>query len=124
VRYLLDTHAVIWAVADPQRLPNGVRDAVVDAANVVLVSVASAWEVAIKRAIGKLDFADITTAFLDRHGFDRLDIRLDHVAAVADLPQLHSDPFDRMLVAQAGVDDLTIITRDPLVHRYEVNILW
>ncbi len=124
MRYLLDTHALIWAVADPDRLPGDVRNTIIDAANVILVSVASAWEVAIKRAIGKLEFTDVTTELLDRYGFERLDIRLDHVAAVGDLPTHHHDPFDRMLVAQASVDDLTIITRDHHVHGYDVPTMW
>lgn len=124
MRYLLDTHALIWAVADPGRLPDDVRTTIIDPANVILVSVASAWEVAMKRAIGKLEFMDVTTELLDRYGFERLDIRLDHVAAVAGLPPLHHDPFDRMLVAQASLDDLTIITRDTHVHDYDVPTRW
>lgn len=124
MRYLLDTHALIWAIADPDRLPQPVRDEVVDPANVILVSVASAWEVAIKRAIGKLNFSDITAGLLDRYGFERIDIRLDHVATVTTLPPLHHDPFDRMLVAQAEVDDLTIMTRDAHIQLYDVRTIW
>lgn len=124
MRVLLDTHALIWAVADPERLSGRVHDLIVDPANAVLVSVASAWEVAIKRAIGKLAFGDITTRLLDDHGFERLDVRLDHVAALSGLPPLHQDPFDRMLIAQARADDLVIATRDRHIPDYAVTTTW
>lgn len=124
MKLLLDTHAVIWAVAAPRHLPDRVVDAVADQANQVLVSVASAWEVAIKRALGKLEFDDITSDLLARFGFDRLEIGLRHTSAVGELPDLHTDPFDRMLVAQATTDDLVLVTRDPRIGEYDVEVLW
>lgn len=124
MRLLLDTHALLWAVADPERLPSAVVDQVVDPRNDVLVSVVSAWEVAIKRAKGLLDFGDVTRALLEAHRFRLLGLDLRHTVAVASLPPHHGDPFDRMLVAQARVDDLAVVTRDAAFDAYGVDTVW
>jgi PIN domain nuclease of toxin-antitoxin system len=124
VRLLLDTHALIWAAADPGRLPGRARDALTDPGNVVLVSAATVWEIAIKRARGRLRFPPVDDALLDRAGYRDLAISRAHAAAVEDLPDHHADPFDRMLVAQARTDDLVLLTADEAVRRYDVRWLW
>lgn len=124
MRLLLDTHALIWAIADPGRLSEAASTAVTNPTNHVLVSVASAWEISIKRSLGKLDFTEIETELLDRYRFELAPITLQHTAALAALPHLHRDPFDRMLVAQAHCDGLIIVSRDPQIARYRVETLW
>lgn len=124
MRLLLDTHALIWAAADPQRLPLFVRTALVDNNNVVAVSAASAWEIAIKRATGRLRFPLVDEDLLARGGFRALPIEIRHAAAVESLPQHHFDPFDRMLLAQAQTDDYLLVTRDPAMHRYGITWVW
>ena len=120
MRLLLDTHALLWSLGDPDRLDAEARGAIQDAQNDVLVSAASVWEMAIKSALGKLSTPDDLLAQLRLNRFDALDVTLHHAQAVEHLPMLHRDPFDRMLVAQARSDGLRLVTRDPLVQQYDV----
>jgi len=123
VRLLLDTHPLLWWVTDSPDLSIEARHAIADRRNSVHVSVASIWEIAIKAGKGKLDLFDEFDRTLDQEPFARLDILTPHARAVRLLPHIHRDPFDRMLVAQARVEGLTLITRDPLVTRYDVPLL-
>jgi PIN domain nuclease of toxin-antitoxin system len=117
---LLDTHLLLWALAAPERL--GPRLAAeIEAADRVLFSVASVWEVAIKFALGRPDFAVDPRMFREAllgSGWRELAVTGPHVVGVADLPALHADPFDRLLVAQARVENLPLLTRDPAVAAY------
>lgn len=122
-RLLLDTHVVLWSLSAPDRLAPPARDAIADPRNAVLVSAASVWEVAIKSALGKLSMPDDLAAQLRHARFDPLAITHGHAEAVGLLPRLHCDPFDRMLVAQAQVEGLTLVTRDAYVRRYDVPTL-
>jgi PIN domain nuclease of toxin-antitoxin system len=123
LRLLLDTHALLWALAEPGALSRPAREAITRPDSVVLMSAASAWEIGIKRAAGKLEApADLET-ILDRTGIDTLPITVAHALAAGALPPLHADPFDRMLVAQAQIEDLTLVTRDPHVAAYDVAVL-
>lgn len=119
-RLLLDTHALLWSLATPERLDPETRQAIQDARNSVLVSVASVWEMAVKAALGKLSTPDDLDEQLRINRFDVLSITLTHVRAIEHLPPLHRDPFDRMLVVQAQTEGLTLVTRDPRVQQYEV----
>ncbi len=119
-RFLLDTHALLWALAAPERLKPEARAAIADSRSTVFVSAASVWEMAIKAALGKLSAPDDLQDQLRLNRFDELDIRLGHAQAVEHLPPLHRDPFDRMLVVQAQVEGLRLVTRDPLVQQYDV----
>jgi PIN domain nuclease of toxin-antitoxin system len=116
---LLDTHVALWALSSPQLLSPSVRAAIEDPANTVLVSAASVWEVAIKQAAGKLDapsgFGEACTSL----GFEALDISFEHAAAAGALPMHHSDPFDRMLIAQAIEEQLELISKDRVFAQYE-----
>jgi PIN domain nuclease of toxin-antitoxin system len=121
---LLDTHAFLWAIDNDPRLSQKAREAIVDGNNVVFVSAATAWEIAIKKAIGKLkvprgDYLEE----LKLHRFTPLDITTEHALAVENLPFHHNDPFDRMLIAQASLENLTLVTRDPKVMAYEVQVI-
>jgi PIN domain nuclease of toxin-antitoxin system len=128
VRLLLDTHAFLWWCADDPRLSQGAVRAVSDGSNEVLVSAVSGWEVAIKTRLGKLPLAGVPEAFmarmLERHAFSVLSITMRHALRDYGLPAYHSDPFDRLLVAQAQLEGLTLVTDDALIRRYEVETLW
>jgi PIN domain nuclease of toxin-antitoxin system len=125
VRLLLDTHALLWAIAQPRRLPPRVAAALRDPANDVVVSAVSTWEIAIKAALKKLDAEvgevvnEIRTA-----GFDELAVTLDHTVQLRTLPPHHRDPFDRLLVAQALVEGLTLVTHDPVFVEYPAPRYW
>jgi PIN domain nuclease of toxin-antitoxin system len=123
VRLLLDTHVFLWWSDDDRRLRSGVRDVIL-AADRICVSVASAWEVAIKSALGKLAVGVPFEQAIDINGFDKLVIDFRHAAAVTELPPHHGDPFDRMLIAQARVEGLTLVTHDRKFEPYPVHVLW
>lgn len=123
MRLLLDTHAMIWFTGEPDALAPEARRAIVDA-DVVAVSAASVWEVSTKAALGKLrPPVDDLVEELSAWGFELLPITPTHAWAVSRLPLLHRDPFDRMLVVQAQLEGLTIVTRDPGITQYQVSAL-
>lgn len=124
MRLLLDTHVALWAVVDPSRLPPRTRQALVNEANAVVVSAASLWEIAVKFRLRRgapgdmpLSAADAALEF-EAAGFELLTITPQHALTVADLPPIHADPFDRMLIAQARAEPLHLITRDAAVAAY------
>ena len=128
MRALLDTHALLWALGDPSRLSARARRACADPRTVLFVSVASAWEVAIKLGRGSLKL-DVTLAELfSRHlahaRIDVLEIKLSHALEVAALPLIHRDPFDRILVATSRLEGLPLISADAAVDAYGVERLW
>jgi PIN domain nuclease of toxin-antitoxin system len=121
---LLDTHVFLWAVDDNPNLSPVAREAIVDGHNIVYVSAATAWEISIKRAIGKLKIPE--SDYLEElrlHRFMPLSITTEHALAVENLPSHHKDPFDRMLIAQAQEEKLTFVTRDPRIKAYDVRII-
>ena len=124
MRRLLDTHALIWAAADPARLSAAAAEAIRDPENDVYVSAVTAWEVAIKRAVGRLRFPDVDRELLSSLRFAELPISLDHAAEAGRLPPHHRDPFDRMLIAQARVDGLVVVSADRSFEPYEVARRW
>jgi len=123
VRLLLDTHVLLWWLANDPALDDDARDAIADGESVVLVSAASAWEISIKRAIGRLQAPEDLEVQLEKHRFAPLAITIGHALRAGELPPHHDDPFDRMLVAQAELEGLTIVTRDVNVARYAVATL-
>ena len=123
MRLLLDTHVLLWALTDDSSLTAAARAAIVDGRNRVVVSAVSAWEITIKRSLGKLRAPADLAKEVAAHRFTPLAVSLEHALAVGALPDLHRDPFDRLLVAQAGVEGLTIVTRDRAIARYDVDVL-
>jgi PIN domain nuclease of toxin-antitoxin system len=123
VRLLLDTHAFLWWRDDSRRLRPRARSAIAEA-QIVFVSAATAWEAAIKVALGRLRIPATIEAGVIDSGFERLPISFSHAELAARLPPHHSDPFDRMLVAQAQVEGLTLVTHDRRLGPYEIEILW
>jgi PIN domain nuclease of toxin-antitoxin system len=123
VELLLDTHALLSWLADDPQLSADARTAIADPDSVVAVSAASAWEIAIKSAAGKLRAPAELEQQLRRERFVPLPIRLPHALRACALPPHHADPFDRMLVAQAELEGLTLVTRDSALSRYGVATL-
>jgi PIN domain nuclease of toxin-antitoxin system len=124
VRYLLDTHVLLWWIDDDPKLRTDTRKTVTNPDHDIVVSAASIWEAAIKRAVGKLRFeTPVLLDTLQRGGLRVLPITAEHALAAGDLPRHHDDPFDRMLVAQAMAEDLTVITRDVRLRAYPVAII-
>lgn len=121
MKLLLDTHVLLWAAGQPNRLSKTAQKLIAQAANDLLFSAASIWEVAIKRALGRSDFqADprlLRRGLLD-NGYNELPILSDHVVAIDNLPPIHKDPFDRLLLAQATVEGITLLTADSVVAQY------
>lgn len=121
---LLDTHVFLWAIDDDPQMSKAARAAIIDGNNVVFVSAATAWEISIKKAIGKLTVPQ--GSYLDElglHRFTPLNITAEHALAVADLPQHHQDPFDRLLIAQAQIEKFTLVTADVRIKQYAVQII-
>jgi PIN domain nuclease of toxin-antitoxin system len=120
---LLDTHVVLWWRTDSPRLGRGVRRSIAEA-ELVWVSAVSGWEAVIKQTLGKLRLAGSFAAMVEASEFQELPITLRHAEQLRTLPPHHSDPFDRMLVAQAQVENLTLVTHDRRFAPYHVRILW
>jgi PIN domain nuclease of toxin-antitoxin system len=128
LRVLLDTHALIWWFSDDPSLPQTVRGIIADTDNTLVVSAASAWELAIKHQSGKLrKVADLVSDFsgrIDREGFQLLPISAEHGIRAGLLPGLHKDPFDRMLIAQSQAENVPIISNEAVFEAYGVRRLW
>lgn len=123
MRLLLDTHVLLWCLADDPTLPENVRTTVVDSSNSVFVSAASGWEIAIKKALGKLEAPDDLPEAISICRFEPLSITLAHAMKAGFLPRHHNDPFDRMLVAQSILEGCTLVTRDHRINAYGIPIL-
>lgn len=127
MRLLVDTHVLLWSATDPDRLASDARAALEDGANDVLVSVVSAWEIAIKQSLGKLDLPTPAEQWLPdvlrRTGFEVADLGLSAALRVRGLAWHHRDPFDRLLVAQALEEGFTLVTRDRALAAYGVTLL-
>jgi PIN domain nuclease of toxin-antitoxin system len=122
--YLLDTHVLLWWFDDPELLSEPARSAITEPDNRAIVSVASVWEIAIKTALGKLEAPDDLEDMIEDAGFELMSIIYSHAWTVKNLPlERHKDPFDRLLVAQAKVEGLTLITRDVHLGTYGVPII-
>jgi PIN domain nuclease of toxin-antitoxin system len=125
MKYLLDTHVFLWWVTDNKKLPGNARALISDKSNELFLSSASLWEIMIKSKIGKIDLPDNPKNFLKRqvklNCINILNITMEHSLATYDLPEIHKDPFDRMLIAQVRVEKLTIVTSDSFIKQYNVH---
>lgn len=123
MRLLLDTHVFLWWREDNPRLAPEARGAIADA-DLCFVSAASAWEVAIKMRLGKIRIPGPFEAAVEDSRMSKLPVTFAHAAATAELPDYHSDPFDRMLIAQARIEGLTLVTHDRRYEPYRVPVIW
>jgi PIN domain nuclease of toxin-antitoxin system len=124
---LLDTHVALWAITDSPRLPDKARELIAAPRNTVWVSAASLWEITIKHGLGRGDMPVSGTeamGYFQQAGYHLLAVEPEHVVAVAELPHHHTDPFDRLLVAQARLEPMRLLTHDTLVARYGDTVMW
>ena len=125
MKLLLDTHVLLWAAGQPERIPPAVRVLLEDPRNEPMFSSASLWEIAIKSGLGRHDF-QVNARLLRRglldNGYGELPISSEHAVAIDGLPPIHKDPFDRLLVAQSMVEGITLLTSDPLVAQYPAPV--
>lgn len=125
MKLLLDTHLLLWGAGQPERLSDAARELIEADENELIFSTASLWEVVLKRGLGRNDFKVdprlLRRGLLD-NGYSELPIGSEHVVAIDTLPPLHKDPFDRVLIAQALVEGITLLTRDPMVARYPAPV--
>lgn len=128
MRYLLDTHALLWWALDDPRLSRPAARVIAEPESELFLSAASVWEIAIKAALGKLvlrgSLTRVTLEEPDRNGIQSLPITREHACRTGELPALHGDPFDRVLVAQAQLEDLVLVTCDAAIAGYDVRTLW
>lgn len=128
MRVLLDTHVFLWWITDDERLSPRAREVMVEGRNTLVLSAASGWEMAVKARLGRLsvagDFASFLSEQLALNGIDTLPVTMAHALHVFELPAHHRDPFDRLLVAQALLEGMPIVTADPEIARYPVEVIW
>jgi len=123
-RLLLDTHTLLWWLANEPRLGTEAKNIIADTRNTVFVSAATGWEISIKKASGKLEAPDDLDSLVGMEGFEHLPITFFHGEQAGALPRHHKDPFDRMLIAQAQAEGLVIVTNDKIIPRYGVKVLF
>lgn len=128
MRALLDTHVWLWSLAEPARLKAAVQDLIADPSTVLFLSAASAWEIAIKFSLGKLPLpeppAQYVASRMAAQRIEPLAVSHAHALAVATLPPHHTDPFDRLLVAQSQIEGLHLVTADPRMRPYAIQTIW
>jgi PIN domain nuclease of toxin-antitoxin system len=128
LKLLLDTQCFLWWFASPEFLNQEATDHILDQDNEIFLSVASSWEIAIKVGIGKLPLPESVDTYIPKRlrllGAKHLDILFPHACLVSTLPQIHHDPFDRLLVSQAQLESLTLVSADEIFTQYDVPLLW
>jgi PIN domain nuclease of toxin-antitoxin system len=128
MKYLLDTHAFLWFVTDDDKLSSKARSIIKNSNNEVYFSAASAWEMSIKIRLGRLTIEEGLEPFivkqLAENKFSTLAITIFHSIYTSKLPEIHKDPFDRMIIAQAQVEDLSLISKDKNIKKYKVPVVW
>jgi PIN domain nuclease of toxin-antitoxin system len=128
MKVLLDTHTFLWWITDDPKLSLRVRGIISDGENEIFISAATGWEIAIKSQIGRLKLPDEPQRFileqLRINGMKSLPIEMRHALHISTLPIYHQDPFDRILIAQAQMEDLPVLSADPEIGKYEVTVIW
>ena len=123
MRLLLDTHSLLWAIFEPKKLSIEAQEVIANKNSVAYTSIASLWEIAIKRNLGRLDVPDNFFDAIEYGGYELLNITIPHIKDYTSLPLHHRDPFDRILIAQAISERLTLITRDKNIDQYDISII-
>ncbi len=128
MRFLLDTHAFLWWDASAEQLPDSLLKTLQDPTHEITLSVVSAWEMQIKAALGKLELRTPLSMLVseqqEKNGLGVLPVSLEHVVALEELGNYHKDPFDRLLIAQANVEGLTLVSKDDVFRHYDVSLFW
>jgi PIN domain nuclease of toxin-antitoxin system len=128
MRYLLDTHTFLWWNMDDAQLSSLAKELIADGNNEIFISAASAWEIAIKTARGRLTLPEDPTRYvsnrLSLHGFQALPVQIHHAVQVYKLPLHHADPFDRLLIAQSQIESMSLISADMEIRKYEIEVIW
>ena len=128
MKYLLDTHAFLWFVLDDKRISTAAKSIIEDSQNIIYFSAASAWEMAIKSKLARLkiegEFESFVIDQLSVNSFVPLSITISHSLYTERLPQIHKDPFDRILIAQSKLEDLPLISKDETIRDYQVTMVW
>jgi len=126
VKYLLDTHAIIWCIDKRNgKFSTTAEEIIIDHQNIIYISSASLWEIAIKIGLGKLDLSfEILLRELENVGFIVLHTEPTYLRELINMPQIHKDPFDRLLIATAKVEQMTLVTADENIHKYEIPWVW
>jgi PIN domain nuclease of toxin-antitoxin system len=128
MRFILDTHTFLWWITDHEMLSEHARHVIQDGDNTLYLSVASGWEIAIKARLGRLELSGepqkVIPEQMSRNAIQVLPIQMSHALRVYALPDHHRDPFERMLVAQAQVEELPILTSDPQIAQYDIDVVW
>lgn len=123
MKFLLDTHTLIWWLTNDATLSEKARKVIANPDNLIFVSAASAWEIAIKKQIGKLNAPDDLEAQIEQKDFQQLPINISHAVYIEKLPLHHNDPFDRIIIAQAICEKMKIITRDEKFDAYQLDVV-
>ena len=128
MRYLLDTHTFLWWNMDDAQLSSLAKELISDTNNEIFLSAASAWEIAIKTARGRLTLPEDPTRYISNrlslHGFQALPVQINHAVQVYKLPMHHSDPFDRLLIAQSQIESMPLVSVDIDIRKYELEVVW
>jgi PIN domain nuclease of toxin-antitoxin system len=128
LNYLLDTHAFLWWIEDDIRLSENAREVIINPDNEIIISVISTWEIIIKHSLGKLSLSEAPKDYIEEmlavNEFTVLPIKLAHTFQIAELPNHHKDPFDRLLIAQSQIEQMPIITLDRQIIKYPVQTFW
>ncbi|RJP53640.1 MAG: type II toxin-antitoxin system VapC family toxin [Anaerolineaceae bacterium] len=128
MKYLLDTHTFLWWNMDDAQLSPLAKEIISDGANEIFLSAATAWEIAIKTARGRLELPEDPTRYvssrMNLHGFQALPVQVHHAVQVYKLPLHHADPFDRLLIAQSWIESMPLISVDAEIRKYEVEVVW
>ncbi len=127
MKLLLDTHIFLWLNSDPEKLSSYIRDICINPENQLHLSLVSPWEIQIKQQLGKLrlhrELSDMVETQVEQNELNILPIKLEHIYALNNLPYRHKDPFDRLLIAQAGIESMTLVTMDKKIEQYDVETL-
>jgi len=127
MKLLLDTHSVLWFWDNVEKVSKAALDAILETQNEKYISIVTAWELAVKISIGKLKYEGGIAAFFaasEENGFEILPLKKKHIKLLETLPFIHRDPFDRMLVASAISEDMTLVTADTNIHEYDIPFVW
>lgn len=128
MKYLLDTHTFLWWILHDQQLSDQIKELISNPDNQIFLSAASGWEIAIKSGIGRLTIPRPVGGFISEHmsenSINNLSITMSHALQVSELPNHHRDPFDRILISQAQIENLPILSVDPLIRKYDVEVIW